>query len=65
MHRLPQRMERGLGEVLDRYCGSQNEATLRKQAPKDRPCIHAAGVLQLNAYRRSEVLTFTARKFGE
>ena len=26
----------------------QNEATLLKQAPKDKPCIHTAGALQLN-----------------
>jgi len=26
-----------------------NEATLLKQIPKDAPCIHAAGALQLNA----------------
>jgi len=37
-------MERG--EVLTRYCGWQNEATLLKQTPKDRTFIHAAGALQ-------------------
>jgi len=34
------------GEVLKRYGGSQNEATLSKQTPKDRTFIRAARALQ-------------------
>jgi len=50
---------------LEKYCGSQNEATHLKQAPKDRPCIPAAGALQLNALKSSKVSTFAGRKFGQ
>jgi len=39
-------MERG--EVLERYCGWQNEATLLKQTLKDRLCMHAAGALRMH-----------------
>jgi len=46
-------MERG--EVLERYCGWQNEVTLLKQTLKDGPCFHAAGALQLNAWKSSKV----------
>ena len=49
---------------LERYCGLQHEATLSKQAPKDGTCIHAAGALQLNAFKSSKVSIFTARKYG-
>ena len=50
-------------KFLERYCGSQHEATLLKQAPKDRPCIHAAGALQLNACKSFKLSTFTTWKF--
>ena len=49
---------------LEKYCGFQNDATLLKQAPKNRPCIYAAGALQLNALKSPKVSTFTGRKFG-
>jgi len=55
-------MERG--EVLKRYCGLQNEATLLKQTPKDRTFIHAAGALQLNAWKSLEVSKNDTRKIG-
>jgi len=32
-------------EVLKRYCGRQNKATLLKEARKDRTVIHAAGAV--------------------
>jgi len=55
-------MERG--EVLKRCCVSQSEATLLKQTPKDRTCIHAAGALQLNAWKSIEVSKNNTRKIG-
>jgi len=54
-------MERG--KVLEKYCRSKNETTLLKQATKDRPCIHAAGALQLNACKSFKLSTFTTWKF--
>ena len=41
-----------------------NEATILQQAPKDRSCIHAAGVLQMHACKSFKVSTFATWKFG-
>ena len=50
-------------EVLERYCGWQNKATLLKPTLENGPCIHAAGALQLNAWKSYKVSTINTRKF--
>ena len=44
--------------------GEKKGATLLKQTPKDRSCIHAVGSLQLIAWKSVEVLKNNTRKIG-